>query len=372
MKNLHKNKFTIKLFSYAMSFGNWLQQIPNKVTPPPFRLVQIGSAFWQSRALYVGAKLGLADEIKDSEKSTSTLSETLNLNEDHLYRLMRMLSSMGIFEETSHRVFKNSKISNYLRVDNPDNVLAMVLMHNSPQMTKPWTDALEESIRDGGTPFEKINNVGLFEYMDQNKDFDLLFSQAMDSVENVAGTPFLDDFNWGSFKRVIDVGGSNGAKAITILKSNPKLKAVVFDRPQVIDEAKNSWADKANDETLSRLQFLGGDMLENIPSSESDDDLYLFIAIFHGFSDSDCKTILLNLKTAIGDKSPYIVIMDTVADEINIDSVTASFDMQMLMGTKGRERTLKEWNKLFNNSGFKIEDVMDTRSFGKYIVIRPD
>lgn len=372
MKNLQKNKFAIKLFSYANSFGNWLQQIPNKVTPPPFRLVQIGSAFWQSRALYVGAKLGLADEINDTEKSTSTLAERLKLNEDHLYRLMRMLSSMGIFKETSHRVFKNSKISNYLRADNPENVLAMVLMHNSPQMTKPWTEALEESIRDGGIPFERIHNIDLFEYMNQDKDFDLLFSQAMESVEYIAGTAFLEDFNWSSFKRIIDVGGSNGAKVITILKSNPQLKAIVFDRPQVIEGAKNTWVDKESREVLSRIEFLGGDMFDSLPNSESDEDLYLFIAIFHGFSDSDCKMILTNLKTALGDKSSYVVIMDTVADEIKIDSVTASFDMQMLMGTKGRERTLNEWNKLFNESGFILENVIDTRSFAKYLVIRPN
>ena len=187
MKKLSKNKFAIKRYGLLMRFANWLQQLPNKVTPAPFRLIQIGSAFWQSRALFVGAKLGLADALGDSEKSTSELAEILQLDEGHLYRLMRMLASSGIFKERSPRIFKNSKISDYLRRDNPDNVLAMVLMHNSPEMTKPWTDALEESIRDGGIPFEKSNTLDLFEYMNQNKDFDLLFSQAMSSVEKVAG-----------------------------------------------------------------------------------------------------------------------------------------------------------------------------------------
>jgi hypothetical protein len=69
MKNIVKNKLPIKLFKIAMKFGNWLQQLPNKVTPPPFRLIQISSAFWQSCALYVGTKLGLADEIGDSKLS---------------------------------------------------------------------------------------------------------------------------------------------------------------------------------------------------------------------------------------------------------------------------------------------------------------
>jgi hypothetical protein len=367
---LQNNIGAIKRFSKIMKFANWLQDIPNKITPPPFRLMQIGSSFWQSRALYVGAKLRLADEIADSDKSISILAKSLNLNEDHLYRLMRMLASIGIFTETSPRVFKNSKLSNCLREDNPDNVKAMILMHNSPVMTKPWFESLEESIKDGTIPFEKVHGVDLFEYMNQNKEFDDLFSCAMDSVENVAGTYFLEDFNWGGFKRIIDVGGSQGSKSLSILKTNPALKAVVFDRPQVIHGAREKWQDSIDDSVLERMEFIGGDALESIPKAESDKDVYFFMAVFHAFDDSDCKKILQNLKQAIGDTSSYVVIADTVANEMNIDAITASMDMQMLMGSKGRERTLSEWENLFTDTGFYIEQVLNIRTFAKYIVVR--
>lgn len=244
-------------------------------------------------------------------------------------------------------------------------------MHNCPEMINPWADALEESIRDGGIPFEKSNLLDLFEYMNQNKAFDLLFSQAMCSVEKVAGTQFLEDFNWGDFNRIIDVGGSKGAKTLAILKANPKLTTVVFDRPQVIEEAQKNLPEKEQDIALKRMKFVAGNMLESIPKSESDNDIYLFMAIFHGFSDSDCTKILLNLKIAIGNKSPYVVIVDAIPEEVNIDSITAFMDMQMLIGTNGRERTLKEWSKLFAESDFKIEKVLNTRTFAKYLVIRP-
>ena len=69
-------------------------------------------------------------------------------------------------------------------------------------------------------------------------------------------------------------------------------------------------------------------------------------------------------------KNPYIIIADTVASEIKIDSITALIDMQMLVGTKGRERTLNEWNNLFYNTGFFIEKVIDIRTFAKFIVVR--
>lgn len=370
MKYLIKNSFAIKKYQLIMRIASWLKQLPNKVTPAPFRLIQVGSAFWQSRALYIVTKLEIADALADSQKNTVELANKLHLNEDHLYRLMRMVASIDIFEEVEHRVFKNNKTSLYLRKDYSNSIRSMILMHNSPEMTLPWIESLEASIADGGIPFEKSNQSNLFDYMNKNQDFDLLFSQAMDSVENIAGSDFLKDLKWGEFSRIIDVGGSKGAKSLAILTENPNLKALVFDRPQVIEEAKKYWQGKIENEILNRIKFTGGDMLKSIPKAESDQDAYFFMAVFHTFDDDACKQILFNLKKAIGNKKPYIIIADAVANEIAIDSITASMDMQMLMGTKGRERTLNEWNHLFLDTGFIIEQVIDIRTFAKYIIVR--
>ncbi len=40
------------------------------------------------------------------------------------------------------------------------------------------------------------------------------------------------------------------------------------------------------------------------------------------------------------------------------------------MRTKGRERTLGEWETLFTDTGFGIEHVLDMRTFAKYLVVR--
>lgn len=368
--NLQNNSWAVKRYSKVIKLATWIQNLPNKITPAPFRLIQISSAFWLSRALYIGTKLRIADELADNEKGVNTIANNLDLHEDYLYRLMRMLAANGIFKETSPQVFANSKMSNYLRENNPNNIRAMILMHNSPEMTIPWFQSLEDSIRDGEIPFEKSHNNDLFEYMDKNTEFDILFSQAMDSVENITGNQFLEDFKWSRFKRLIDVGGSNGSKAIAILKTNPELHAVVFDRPQIINQAKNKWKSKQSIPELDRMDFMGGDVFESLPPSESDEDVYLFMAVFHTFNDTDCRKILTKLYQAIGNNSPTIVIADAVVDELGIDSITASMDMQMLMGSKGRERTINEWKHLFNDSGFRIDQVVQMRTFAKYLVLR--
>ena len=67
---LQRNAGAVRRFSAVMRFGAWLQALPGRLTLPPFRLVQIGSAFWQSRALHVAARLDVATRLGDEEQST--------------------------------------------------------------------------------------------------------------------------------------------------------------------------------------------------------------------------------------------------------------------------------------------------------------
>jgi hypothetical protein len=370
MKGLQRNGFKVKMFQAAMRVANWLAALPNRVTPPPFRLIQMGSAYWQSRALYVAAELGVADALGDGEKSSSELAAELGAQEGHLYRLLRMLASLGVFCESGERRFSNSKLSACLRRDHPQSVRAMILMHNSLEMSRPWFESLGPAIRSGDTPFVLSHGEELFAYMDSHPAFDALFTEAMEAVEGLTGTDYLQDFDWGRFDRLIDVGGSNGKKSIAILQQQPQLRALVFDRPQVVAGAADYWRSKVTPQLMQRLEFDGGDMLQAIPPAESDNDLYLFVAVFHSMDDETAGQVLANLRTACNGYQPTIVIADMVAAAQNIDPTTASFDMQMLMGTRGRERTLVEWQALLQGSGFELREVVAVRTFARLLVVQ--
>ncbi len=370
MQTLQRNRFKVKLFQIALRIANSLASLPNEILPPPFRIIQMGSAYWQSRALYTATELGVADALGDDIKSTKEIAQSLSLNEDHLYRLLRMLASQGIFDEHKERCFRNNKFSNCLRENHQQSVRAMVLMHNSPEISRPWFESLAPAIRSGNIPFELSHGEALFDYMNHHPNFEALFTQAMETVEGLIGTQYLEDFAWSQFERLIDVGGANGSKAIAILKQNPNIHALIFDRPSVIADAENYWQEKVSNTTLERVEFTAGDMLETIPSAQSDKDLYLFAAIFHGMGDSEAQQILANLKSACGDYSPTIVIADTIAQSQDIDPTIANFDMQMLMATRGRERTLSEWQALITPMGFSISEIVELRTFAKLLVIK--
>lgn len=364
-----KNAGAVRRFAKALKFGAWLQAIPNKLTPPPFRLMQIGSAFWQSRALHAAARLDIATALGDDTLDADAIAARIAAHPDATARLLRFLAALGIFDETAPRTWRNNKLSDCLRTDHPQNVRAMILMHNAEPMSRPWFEQLERGVREGVPPFVLAHGEELFAYLDRHADFDALFSQAMDSVEALTGDSFATDFDWSRCARIIDVGGSRGAKALAILKRHPHLTALVVDRPQVVAEAERHWAAHPTGGT-ERLQFAAGDLLTALPPAQSDEDIYLLSAVLHGFDDDACIGILRRLAAASGNTGARIALLEMVLPETRADLAGAAFDMQMFMGSRGRERTLAEWRALLARAGLELEETVGLRSFGNILVLR--
>ena len=54
-----------------------------------------------SEAIYIAAKLRIADYLKDGPKDIEKLAKETMTHPNSLYRLLRMLASIGIFAETN-------------------------------------------------------------------------------------------------------------------------------------------------------------------------------------------------------------------------------------------------------------------------------
>ncbi len=365
-----KNAGAVRRFGTLLKFANWLQNLPHKLTPAPFRLLQIGSAFWQSRALYVAARLDIATTLGDDSLSANALAERVSAQPQALFRLLRLLAAMGVFEEVTPGVFRNNALSACLREDRRKNVRAMVLMHNSPEMSLPWLDALEHGVRTGAVPFQTVHGEPLYAYMDHHAEFDALFARAMDSVEALAGDSFATDVDWGRFDRVIDIGGSKGSKTLAILRRHPRLKALVFDREQVVTTAQAYWCDREPPELLDRVTWQAGDLLSGVPAAQGEKDIYLLCAVLHGMDDDTCVQALGQLARAVGATGARVALMELVVPDLKADLSSASFDMQMFMATRGKERTLREWRQLFERSGWALEEQIGLQSLGAILMLR--
>src|SRR5690349_7186684 len=67
------------------------------------------------QAIYIAAKLGIADHLKDGAKSVEQLAEWTETQPDSLYRLLRMLASIGIFAEIKEEDDKQEQANQKIR-----------------------------------------------------------------------------------------------------------------------------------------------------------------------------------------------------------------------------------------------------------------
>lgn len=360
-----------RAFDLAVRVSNAVSAWTNRITPPHFRLMQIGSAFWQSRVLCVAARLDIATVLGDVGLAVDDLAGKVGVDPPALRRMLRMLAAMGVFEEVEPGVYRNNRLSAPLRSDRRDSVRAMVLMHNSPQMSRPWFEQLEQGVRSGEVPFHLEHGQDLYTLMDRDVAFDALFAEAMDAVESLVGDSFATEFDWRACDRIIDVGGSKGAKSMAILKRHPHLRAVVVDRAQTIRDAREHWAGRSDAECLARLQYEEGDVFTSVPVAASGKDVYLLSAVLHGFDDQACAMALRNVAIAAAAADAVIVLLEMVLPDSHADLTAASMDMQMFVGTAGRERTRNEWERVFERGGVRLVEIVHLASFGKMLVLRP-
>ena len=62
-------------------------------------MLQMIAGFWVSRALYIAAKLGIADLVQDQAKTATELAGATGTHAPSLYRVLRALASVGVFAE---------------------------------------------------------------------------------------------------------------------------------------------------------------------------------------------------------------------------------------------------------------------------------
>src|SRR5579863_8789190 len=131
-------------------------------TPPPSQtLLQLLTGYWISQAIYVAAKLGIADLVKDGPKTSAELAQATGTHAPSLYRLLRMLASVGIFAEEAER-FGLTPLAECL-IDQPGSQRAAALMMGEEHF-QCW-GALEYSIRTGKTAFEHMFGQPVFDFL---------------------------------------------------------------------------------------------------------------------------------------------------------------------------------------------------------------
>jgi len=325
---------------------------PNQAMPPQLAILQMASGYWVSQSIYVAAKLGIADLLKDSPKSCDELASATGTNAPSLYRVLRALASLGVFAETQPNHFTLTPLAACLQSDVPNSFRAFVILLGEEHY-RAWGDLLH-GVQTGGSPFENVYGMNLFDYLAQNPSAKI-FDESMTNASAIESATIAASYDFSSIQTLVDIAGGEGLLIASILKSNPTLKGVLFDRPHVIERAKRFLEAEG---VLERCQLAAGNFFESVPEGG---DAYIFKHIIHDWDDERAIAILKQCHKVMPDNGK-VLVTEQVIPPGNEPFMGKLLDLNMLVMTPGgRERTEAEYRALFEKAGFNLTRIVPTQ-----------
>lgn len=311
------------------------------------------TGYWTSQAIYAAAKFGIADLLNDGPRSVEDLAAASSTDPGALYRLLRALASIDIFEETAPRTFSLTPLAEALKSDAEGSARALALMSGGEQF-RAWAD-IAWSIQTGNTAFEKVFGQPLFEYLGKNPEQARIFDGAMTGIHGRETADVLEAYDFSGVRLLADIGGGNGLSLSAMLQHHPQMRGVLFDLPHVV-EAARPHVEQAG--VADRCDLVGGSFFEEVPPGA---DVYFLRHIIHDWDDEKSQIILRNCHAAMPADARLLVV-ESVIPPGNEPFAGKFLDLVMLLIPGGKERTREEYEALFDQAGFELQRVIPTRS----------
>jgi hypothetical protein len=321
---------------------------------PQFAMLQMITGFWVSRAIYVAAKLGLADLVKDAPKTADELARLTGAHSPSLYRALRALASVGVFADDGQGRFSQTPLSETLRSDTPGSLRAMAIAELGQEHSPAWGN-LMHSVKTGEIAFDNLFKQSVWEYYARNPEDASNFNKSMKGLTEMINVAALAAYDFSGVDKLVDVAGGTGGLISAILAAHPQMRGVLFDLPHVIAEAGPALNAAG---VRDRCETSAGDFFRAVPEGGS---AYVMKWIIHDWDDEKATVILKNIRRAMNEKGKLLLI-EMVVPEGNQPDLSKFMDINMMVMTGGRERTEAEFKSLLAASGFELTRVIRTAS----------
>ena len=327
--------------------------------PPQLALLELVTGHYISRAIYVAAKLGIADLLHAGPQHCAELAGSTGTHAPALHRVLLLLTSAGVFAQTEDGCFRLTPVGEYLRSGVPGSRRAQALLLAGPAQQRAWSGLLD-IVKTGKTP----SGRSAFEFFAKYPQEAATFNEGMTAGSSETAGAVAAAYDFSPFRTIVDVGGGHGVLLSAILKTNSHLRGVLFDLPGVAEGAREQ-IEAAG--LAPRCAVVSGDFFEAVAGGG---DAYILKSVIHDWEDEHSRTILRNVHRAMAPNATLLLVelvFPVRLDQTPKSRIIAGSDVNMLVNNGGRERTESEFEALFEAAQFELTRVVPTRSLWRVI-----
>ena len=315
--------------------------------PTPDALMELGHAFWGSRALLSAVELDLFSELASAEAlDADSLRERLGLHPRGARDFLDGLVALGILER-EEGLYRNTAATELFLDRSKPSYVGGVLEIAATRLWALW-GSLTEALRTGEPQNEIKAGGSLFEAIYSDPEKLRGFMKAMTGVSAGAARALASSFPWERYRTVIDVGGAEGCVPVQNARAHPHLSGGVFELPEVgpfVEEfvARAGLSD--------RLRFYPGDFfVDELPSA----DVLIMGHILHDWSLDERRLLLEKAHVALPEGGALIVYDAMIDDERRENALGLLMSLLMLLETQGgANHTGAECQQWMSEAGFR-------------------
>ncbi|KTD36838.1 O-methyltransferase [Legionella nautarum] len=323
---------------------------------PHIQLAIMSRWYVVSRAIHTVAKLGLANHMSLEPKKINELAEMTSTNPELLDRLLKFLSAYKLFK-CENDAYALTELSMPLRDDAANSMRDVLCM-----VDDSWWQAfsaLDASLKTGISAFTLQHGDDFFSYLSKHPEKQSNFDKGMAKLSTFDDNAIAQVYPFSRFSHVIDMGGGRGGLVKALAYNYPDLQLTLFDTQAVIEQLKQN-------DFPTNVDLVAGDFLAHVPQA----DAYLFKGVLHDFNDKFMHHILSNCHKQMPHNATLFIAEQVLPDsELPHPNKTMDIVMMVLLG--GRQRTIAEWQKSIEPSGFRYLDSYKTNTLFTLMAFEP-
>ncbi|MCF6158736.1 MAG: methyltransferase domain-containing protein [wastewater metagenome] len=319
-------------------------------------LLQLSCGYWKSCILFTAVELDIFTLIRKGKHTVEDISQSVGTDERATEMLLNALVSLELLTKQGNRYYTSQISDLYLIKEKP--YYQGDFIHHFHNMMENW-EMLPETIKTGKA-------VSLRDLPEEADPHDLRdFITAMHNIASVKAEDLCKRIDLERAKILLDLGGGPGTYAITCVKANPHLRAVVFDLEHVI-KLTREFIKSADIE--DRVTTQAGNCLED-NFGENIYDVILISNLLHIYSPENNMKILKKCWNALKEDG-QIIIHEFILDKTKTQPPFATlFSLNMLIGTQeGASYNESEYREWLENTGFQYLKRTDLMSNSALII----
>jgi hypothetical protein len=309
-------------------------------------------------AIYVAARLGVADLLSDGAKPLGELARATGADQPALARLLAALSTIGICMRFEPDRYGLTEVGAALAADARPSFKAWAIFEGE-MLSGSWSGMLD-TIMTGKSAAELLGFSSSFELMARKPENVSKFNAAMADLTGLVTSDVLAAYDFSRFTHLMDVGGGSGELIGAVAKRYGHISGTVFDLPRC-EEAATARLAKLG--VSDRVGFHAGDFFESMPVAA---DSIILKSVIHDWDDARSCTILRNCRGAIAQAGTLLLVerlMPALPGVDNDHKSHALSDLNMLRGPGGMERTEAQYRDLLESAGFRTTSIVPAGRF---------